>query len=63
MLGQRCPNIGTSGSLTLAANIGPMAFWPAEATLAQHWQATDKNSTQCIALANQIAASFLTEGK
>ena len=30
--------------------------WPEEMTLAQHWQATGKNCTQCIASANQIAA-------
>ena len=39
----------------LAANVGPTAFWPAEATLAQHRQVTSKNSTQSLASANQIA--------
>ena len=41
-LGQRWPNVRTSISLILAANIGLTAFWLAEVTLTQHRQATGK---------------------
>ena len=50
---------GTSVSPTLAANVGPTAFWLEEAMLAQLGQATGKNSIQCITSANQHGVMLL----
>ena len=56
MLDQCWPNVGKSVGLTLAAKVGPTAFWPVELMLAQRRQATGKKFTQCIISASQIAA-------
>ena len=49
MLGQ-CWNIGTSVGPTLVANVGPMAFRPAEVTFAQCRQASISQSDSSMVL-------------
>ena len=51
--GQRRANVGTSVGPTMAADVGPTAFWPA----AQRWPNVGKppkKITHCIASTNQI---------